>query len=115
MCTPENIASRRLLQTGGAGQVDEQLQRLPRDPVLAVVDVQIADRQRQLGAARGILGEELAQVFLADLVVMLLQGAPRGSGDNIKDLLRIGSPLLFARALIAGHVDDPSAAGFSKV
>ena len=41
-----------LLQSGGAGQVDEQLERLAGDPVLAVVDVQIADRQRQLGAAR---------------------------------------------------------------
>ena len=92
-----------LLQSGGAGQVDEQLQRLPRDPVLAVVDVQVADRQRQLGAAPGIFVEELAKVFLADLVVMPLQGAPCGSGDDIEDLVRIG-----------GHVFDPSAAGFRR-
>jgi phosphoribosylformylglycinamidine (FGAM) synthase-like enzyme len=36
--------------------------------------------------------------------VMPLQGAPCGSGGDIRDLLRIG-----------GHVFDPSAAGFSKV
>ena len=72
--------------------------------MLAVVDVQIADRQRQLGAALGIVGEELAKVFLADLVVMPLQGAPCGSGDDIEDLVRIG-----------GHVFDPSAGFTSKV
>ena len=100
MCTPENIASRRCSRRGGAGQVDQQLQRLAGDPVLAVVDVQVADRQRQLGAALGIFGEQLAEVFLADLVVMALQGLPGGSGCDIGDLLRIG-----------GHVLDPSAAG----
>ena len=89
-----------LLEPGRAGQVDQQLQRLAGDPVLAVVDVEIADGQRQLGAALGVLGEQLAQVFLADLVVMSLQGLPGGSGCDIGDLLRIG-----------GHVVDPSAAG----
>ena len=49
-----------LLETGRAGQVDQQLQRLAGDPVLAVVDVQITDRQRQLGAAVGVFGKELA-------------------------------------------------------
>jgi hypothetical protein len=87
-----------VLESGGAGQVDEQLQGLPRDPVLAVVDVEVADFQRQLGAALGILGEQLAQVFFADFVVVPLQGLPRGSRCNIGDLLRIG-----------GHVENPSA------
>ena len=72
-----------LLQSGGAGQVEQQLQRLPGDPVLAVVDVEVADRQCQLGAAGGVFGEELAQVFVADLVVMPLQGLPRGSGGDV--------------------------------
>ena len=96
MCTPENIASRLLLEAGGAGEVDQQFQRLPGDPVLAVVDVEVADRQRQFGAAVGVLGEELAQMFLADLVVMPGQGLPCGSGGDIGDLLRIGghSPTL---------------------
>jgi hypothetical protein len=93
-----------LLQSGGAGQVDQQLERLARDPVLAVIDVEIADRQRQLGAAPGIVGKEFAELFLADLVVMPGQGAPCGSCGDIKDLLRIG-----------GHVFDPSAGRFSKV
>ena len=89
-----------LLQPGSAGQVDQQLQRLAGDPVLAVVDVEVADRQRQLGAALGVFGKQLAEVFLTDLVVMSLQGLPGGSGCDIGDLLRIG-----------GHVLDPSAAG----
>ena len=49
-----------LLETGRAGQVGQQFQRLAGDPVLAVVDVQITDRQRQLGAAVGVFGKELS-------------------------------------------------------
>ncbi len=104
MCTPENIASRLLLEPRCAGQVDQQFQCFAGDPVLAVVDVQVADRQRQLGPAAGVLGEELTEVFLADLVVMPGQGVPCGSSGNIGNLLRIG-----------GHVFDPSAARFPKV
>ena len=80
MCAPENIASLRSRSPARAGQVGEQRQRLAGDPVLGVVDVEVADRQRQLGAAVGVVGEELAQVFVADLVVMPLQGLPGGSG-----------------------------------
>ena len=79
-----------LIEPGGAGQVDQQFEGLPGDPVLAVVDVQVADRQRQFGAAVRVLGEELAQVLLTDLVVMPVQGLPCGSGGDIGDLLRIG-------------------------
>jgi hypothetical protein len=93
-----------LLEAGGAGQVDQQLDGLSGDPVLAVVDVQVSDRQDQLGAAVRILIEELAQVFFADLVVVPGQGVPCGSGCNIGNLLRIGR-----------HVDDPSAAPFRRV
>ena len=74
------------------------MQRFAGDPVLAVVDVEVADCQRQFGAAARVLGEELAEVFLADFIVMPLQGVPCGSGGDIGDLLRIG-----------GHVFDPSA------
>ena len=61
----------------GSGQIEEQRQRLARHPVLAVVDVEIADAQRQLAAPCRVFGEELAQVFGGDLVVMTLQGIPR--------------------------------------
>ena len=98
MCTPENIASRRCSRPRRAGQVDQQLQRLAGDAVLAVVDVEVADGERQLAAALGIFGEQLAEMFVADLVVMALQGLPGGSGCDVGDLLRIG-----------GHVFDPSA------
>ena len=67
-----------LLQSGGAGQIDQQLQRLSGDAVLAVVDVQVSDRDRQFGAAGGVLVEELTQVFFADLIVVALQSLPGG-------------------------------------
>ena len=59
-------------QVRGSGQIDEQRQRLARHPVLAVVDVQIADIHGQFGAPCRVVGEELAQVFGGDLVVMTL-------------------------------------------
>ena len=50
------------------------------------------------------VGKELAKVLFADLVVMFLQGLPRGGGGDIGNLLRIGR-----------HVFDPNAADRSKV
>ena len=59
------------LESGRPGQVDQQPDRLARDPVLAVVDVEVPHRERKLVAALGILfGEELAQMLLAHLLVM---------------------------------------------
>ena len=74
-----------LLEAGGAGQIDQQLQRLAGDPVLAVVDVEVADRQRQFGTPVGVLVEELAEVFVADLIVMPLQGLPCWSGRDVRE------------------------------
>ena len=51
-----------LLEVGGTGQVDEQVQGLAGDAVFAVVDVEVADGDGELAAAIGIVGEELAQV-----------------------------------------------------
>ena len=93
-----------LFQSRRAGQVHQQFQRLAGHAVLAVVDVQIADGDGQLGAAGGIVGEQFAQVFFADLVVMPLQGLPRGSGGDIGNLRGIG-----------GHVADTNAAKCPKV
>ena len=64
------------LEAGRLREIDQQFHRFPRDPVLAVVDVEVADRQRQFGAPTGVLVEELADVFIPDLVVMPLQGLP---------------------------------------
>ena len=88
-----------LLEVGGPGEVDEQFQRLAGDPVLAVVDVQVADGQGQFGATLGVLGEELAKVRVADLRVMALQCMPGGSSGDIGDLLGLGghSPTLVRR------------------
>ena len=78
------------LQIGSLCQVDEQLQRLAGDAVLAVVDVEIADGQRQLPATGGVLVEELAQVAFADLVVMSNQGVPRRRSGDVRTRNLIG-------------------------
>ena len=49
-----------LLEVGGPGQVEQQLQRVSGDAVFAVVDVEIADGDGELAAAIGIVVEELA-------------------------------------------------------
>ena len=77
-----------LLQACRAGQVDQQLESLAGDAVLAVVDVEIADRQHQFCPAGGVFVEEFAQVFLADMVVMPLQRLPCISGGDVGYLLR---------------------------
>ena len=58
-------------QFGRAGQVDQQLHRLAGDPMFAVVDVEVAEGEGEVPAAVGIVGEELAEVFGPDLIVML--------------------------------------------
>ena len=93
-----------LFESRCAGQIHQQRQRLAGHAMLAVVDVQIADSDGQLRAASGIVGEQFAQVFLADLVVMPLQGLPRGSGGDVGNLRGIG-----------GHVADTNAAKCPKV
>lgn len=81
------------LEVRGLGQIDQQRQRFAGDPVLAVVDVEITHGKGELAAAVGILGEELAEVFAGDLVVMATQRVPfRAGGD------------------VCGHSENPSAA-----
>src|SRR6185437_17097100 len=67
----------------GARQIDQEPQRFSRDPVLAVVDVEVADGDGQLAAAIGILIEKLAQPGLADLFMMPAQGVPRRCGGDV--------------------------------
>src|SRR4051812_33023850 len=63
-------------QSGGLRQRDEQVDRLRGDPVLRVVQVEVAELHGQLGAARGMLGEQVAKVEIADLLVVLAQCLP---------------------------------------
>ena len=58
------------------GELREQLQRLVGDPVLRVVEEEAGALGDQPLAAVGILGEQVAQVPLADLAVVLLEGLP---------------------------------------
>ena len=80
------------LEVRGAGQVDQQGQRFPGDAVLAVVDVEVADGHGELASAIGVFGEQLPQGGLGDLVVVVAQRGPCGTGGNV-----------------CGHSTDPSA------
>ena len=75
-----------LLQAGRAGQVDQKSQRFPSHPVLAVVDVEVADGQRQFPAPVGVLGEELSQVHVGDVGVVAGQCLPGGAGRDVRNL-----------------------------
>lgn len=77
MDTGEHLVA-ALFEVGGAGQIDQEPQRFSRDPMLAVVDVEVADRDGQLAAAIGVLVEELAQMGGADAFMVPAQGVPRG-------------------------------------
>ena len=58
-------------------QLDQQLQRLVGDPVLGVVEEEAGALGDQALAAVGVLGEDLAQVAVADLGVVLLRAPSR--------------------------------------
>jgi hypothetical protein len=72
-----------LLELGRAGQIDQQTQRFPGHPMLAVVDVQIPDRHRQFAPAARIFGEQFPKMFAGDLVVMAAQRGPLRGGGNV--------------------------------
>ena len=57
MCSPASIASRRSSRCA-AGRAQPERQRFAGDAVLAVVDVEVADRQREVSAAAWIVGEK---------------------------------------------------------
>ena len=65
-----------LFEVGRPGQVGQQLDGLTGDAVFAVVDVEVADGDRQFAAAVGIVVEELAQMGVPDLSVVLAQRIP---------------------------------------
>ena len=103
MCAPENIASRRCSRPAARARSSSSFSVSRVDPVLAVVDVEVADRQRQFACrARDPRRRTRAGVY-RDLIVMPRQGLPCGSGRDVGDLLRFG-----------GHVFDPSAAQLTK-
>ena len=72
-------AEHRVASLGHAalvGELAEQPQRLVGDPVLGVVEEEAGALGDQPGAALGVLGEQVAQMALADLAVVLLEGPP---------------------------------------
>ena len=66
-----------LAEPGLLGELDEQAQRLVGDPVLRVVEEQALGLRGQAGAPLRIVGEQLAQVHRADLLVMVLECSVR--------------------------------------
>ncbi|BBY64949.1 hypothetical protein MHEL_31920 [Mycolicibacterium helvum] len=59
-----------LFEVRGTGEVDQKLECFPGDAVLAVVDVEVTDGECELAATVGLFGEEFAEVFPGDLVVV---------------------------------------------
>ncbi len=79
MRSPRNIASVRSAQPGLLGEGDEEPERLVGDPVLRVVEVEAGGLGGQPLAALRVVGEQVAKVDVADLVVVLLERSPRGA------------------------------------
>ena len=69
MCSPANIASRRCLDTGAAGNVDQTAEHHVVDELLRPVDVQVGDLDHESIRSTRVGGEELAQVRSARKVV----------------------------------------------
>ena len=67
---------RALAQPRLLGELEEQPQRLVGDAVLRVVEVDAGALGGETLAARRVLGEEVAQVCLADLRVVALERLP---------------------------------------
>ena len=53
------------LHVHGPGQLQQELHRVSRDPMLGVVEQQIAEAKRETAEAFGILRKQLTQVPLA--------------------------------------------------
>ena len=70
-------------EAGRAGEVGQQAQRLAGHPVLAVVDIQVSDGQRQIAAPGRVLGEQLPQGGAGELVEMAAQRRPRRAGGDV--------------------------------
>ena len=70
-----------LVELDGLGEIGEQLEGLRLDQVLGQIEVQIAGVEAQLLDTVGVVGEPLleADALGLQLVIVLLQGGPRGS------------------------------------
>src|SRR2546426_11538861 len=66
-----------LFRSGLVGETTQQRERLVRHAILGVVEVDAGRLRGQAHAAHRIVGEERAQVLLADLLLVSLQRFPR--------------------------------------
>ena len=74
--SPANIASDAFLQARLLGQLDQQAQRLVGDAVFRIIEIDADILHSQPFAARGVFGEELAQMGALDLLIVLAEGDP---------------------------------------
>ena len=72
----------QLLDPGPAGQRDQQRDRLGGEPVLRVVEVEVADLEVHRLAAVGLVGEERPEMDVADGVEVRLERTPFGRVDD---------------------------------
>ncbi len=92
--SPRNIASVRSGEARLLGELHEQPERLVGDAVLRVVEVEAGALGGKPLAARRVVGEEVAQVEVADLGVVRFERAPgrplaerrRSSEHSARDL-----------------------------
>ena len=95
------------LDAGGPGQVDQERQRLVGDPMLGVVQDEIAGSGGQTGRPLGVVGEELAQVEIADVAEVRCEGLPLRSAGRIERHYLTSLVVVTGRGLRCGH-DRPA-------
>ena len=66
-------------EPGFSSQLEQEPDRLVGDPVLRVVEVEAGAFGGEALAARRVLGEEVAEVEVADLGVVVLERLPGGA------------------------------------
>ena len=77
--SPRNIASIALAEPDSSASAQQQRERLVGDPVLRVVEVQAGALGRQPLAPARVRGEQVAEVDVADLLVVPLERLPGGT------------------------------------
>ena len=78
ICSPANMASIRWRSPARSARATSSAERLGGDPVLGVVEVEVAGLAGQRLAPPRVVGEQLAQVDVPDRLVVPDQGLPLG-------------------------------------
>ena len=87
------------LDVGAPGQLAEQVDRLGRQPVLRVVEVEVARLEAHRLAARRVVGEQVAQVRVLEVRLVLGEREPLGRVDDAFVVVGHLRLLLFSNGL----------------